>query len=92
MQLKVFSIRDAAAEVFNPPFYKRAMGEAERDFMNLANDEKSNLYQHPEHFDLYYLGDYDDNSGKFFPLDTPQHIVKAISVKEVSVKKPSPVQ
>jgi len=79
MQLKIFSIRDQKSEVFNQPFLKKTHGEAERDFRSVVNDDKSTINKYPEDFDLYYIGDYDDNSGKLMPLDTPQHVIKAIS-------------
>lgn len=82
MILKVYSIRDAKAEIFNPPFYKHTHGEAERDFKKITNDPKSFVNQFPEDFDLYYLGLFDDNTGKFQPLDTPEHQLKAIMLKE----------
>lgn len=78
MQLKVFSIRDAKSEVFHTPFYKTTHGEAERDFRTAVNDKKTQLHQYPEDFDLWYLGEYDDNTGKFESLDTPLHVIKAI--------------
>lgn len=78
MELKVYSIRDAKAEIFNPPFYKKTHGEAERDFSALVRDEKSMVCKYPEDYDLYYLGTYDDNTGKLDSLDTPQHITKAV--------------
>lgn len=79
MQLKVFSIRDAKAEVFNTPWFKGTHGEAERDFRAAVNDQQTSLNKFPEDFDLYYLGDYDDHTGVFQSLDTPQHLLKAIS-------------
>lgn len=86
MVLRVYSIRDAKAEVFNTPFYQKTHGEAERNFRTLVNDGKSTVNQFPEDFDLYYLGQYDDNEGKFECLDTPQHVIKAIQLKD---EKPS---
>lgn len=80
MQLKIYSIRDSKGEIYNPPFYKKTHGEAERDFTTLCKDEKSTVAQYPEDFDLYYLGDYDDVKGTISSLDTPQHITKAVSV------------
>lgn len=82
MELKAFSIRDAKAEIFNPPFYKKTHGEAERDFKTLVNDPKSQVYLYAEDYDLYFIGVYDDNTGKFMSLDTPQHLVKAVQLKE----------
>lgn len=75
---KVFSIRDAKAEIFNPPFYKRTHGEAERDFRSLTTDPKSNVSMYPEDYDLYFIGEYDDVKGTFQSLETPQHILKAV--------------
>lgn len=79
MVRKMFSVRDQKSELFNVPFFKSTHGEAERDFRTLCQDEKSVVARYPEDFDLYYLGEYDDNSGKFQPVDTPQHVVKAVN-------------
>lgn len=79
MQLKIFSIRDTKTEIYNRPFYCLTNGEAERNFRDIANDDKSKISQHPEDYDLYYLGEFDDNSGKGNWLDTPLHIVKAVN-------------
>lgn len=82
MLLKMYSIRDSKGELFNTPFFNKSHGEAERNFRTLVNDGKSTVNKYPEDFDLYYLGDYDDNDGKCIPLDTPQHIIKAVQVKQ----------
>lgn len=79
MLTKVYSIRDAKAEIFRSPFFKLTQGEAERDFRTLVNDEKSQVNMYPEDYDLYFLGEYDDNSGKIVALDTPQHVIKAVN-------------
>lgn len=80
MELKIFSIRDAKAECFNQPFFQKTHGEAERNFTQLVKDQKSMIAQFPEDYDLYYLGTYDDQTGLVKVLDTPQHVIKAISV------------
>lgn len=80
MVQKVYSIRDAKAEYFTQPFFKKTHGEAERDFTMLCQDEKSSINKFPEDYDLYFIGEYDDQSGKMSPLETPQHIVKAVQV------------
>lgn len=77
MILKIYSIKDQKVETFNTPFYAKTHGEAERNFITLTNDSKSTVNTFPQDFDLYYLGQYDDQTGKFEPLDTPHHLVKA---------------
>jgi len=82
MQLKMYSIRDLKSEVYKAPFYKKTHGEAERDFKTAVNDPQSgSLNQYPEDYDLFFVGEYDDNTGKILPLDIPQHVAKAISLK-----------
>lgn len=81
MILKAFSIRDSKADVFNTPFFQKTHGEAERSFKQLIQDDKSMLSKYPEDYDLYFIGEYDDNTGKLVTLDTPQHLVKAMQLK-----------
>lgn len=89
MNLKMFSIRDAKAETFHPPFYQPTHGEGERHFIDLCNEPKAPLARYPEDFDLWYLGDYETNTGKFSPLETPQHLLKAVQcVKQKEGKQP----
>lgn len=88
MKLKVYSIRDAKAEIFNTPFYQKTHGEAERNFRAVCNDDKSTIFQYPEDFDLYYIGEYDDIDGTFDSLDTPQHIIKAVQCKRTETPTP----
>lgn len=80
MTLKMYSVRDAKADVFNTPFFNQTHGEAERNFKKLVNDPKSTVNQFPDDFDLYYLGEYNDNKGTTDSLDSPQHITKAVQV------------
>lgn len=82
MQLKVFSVRDQKASIFNAPFYAHTPGEAERNFTRLAKDSQSMINQFPEDYDLYELGTYDDQTGLVTSLDTPRHLVKAVQVKD----------
>lgn len=87
MILKMYSIRDAKAEIFNKPFYQATHGEAERSFRRTVSDENTMMHMYPEDFDLYYLGEYDDNTGKVDSLDTPQHVIKAIQCVETAENK-----
>lgn len=65
MRLHVFAVRDNGAEMFLAPFYVRAKGEAVRTFIDLINDVKSPFSKAPHDFDLYSLGEWDDQNGEF---------------------------
>ena len=42
----------------------------------------SQVSKFPEDYDLWYLGVYDDLTGKFSAEASPQHVVKAVTVKQ----------
>lgn len=79
MILKSFTIRDSKTQFFGQPWFMRSHGEAERTFAKLAKDPKSDISNFPEDYDLYHLGEFDDQTGKFELLDTPQHLMKAVN-------------
>jgi len=65
MNLLVLAIRDRAADVFGQPIFVPSLGGAIRSFGDEVNrkDSQNNLANHPEDFDLYQIGVYDDNTG-----------------------------
>jgi len=81
--LKIYSVRDTKVGAYQLPQISRSHGEAERNFKTLSNQEKTPFYMYPEDFDLFYIGDFDEQTGKIVSLDTPQHIIKAIQLKEI---------
>lgn len=80
MILKAYTVRDSKTEIYNAPFFQKTHGEAERAFSGLANDPQTMVGRYPTDYDLYYLGDYDDQTGKIMALDAPQHVVKAVEL------------
>lgn len=71
MKLHVLSVRDRAADVFGQPMFVPAVGVGVRSFVDELNRQGPDnvLSRHPEDFDLYELGTYDDNTGRFQQLD-----------------------
>lgn len=83
MKLVIVSIKDRAADAFGRPAYVATEGVAIRQFMDEINrgDTESQIYQHPDDFDLYYLGTFDDNTGGFDLLASPKQICLGKQVK-----------
>lgn len=67
MILKIIAIRDRAADAFGIPNFTASIGAAMRSFADEINSPRENnqLNRHPEDFDLYELGTYNDNTGHF---------------------------
>ncbi|AZL82684.1 nonstructural protein [Apis mellifera associated microvirus 20] len=84
MLLHAFTVFDSKSKSYNTPWFARSKPEAERNFVQLVKDEKSMVNQFPEDFDLFYIGTYDDNTAKFDLLETPEHMFKALTLKNQS--------
>lgn len=67
MKYKVVCIRDRSADVFGVPYFVASLGSAVRSFGDEINRVASDnmLYKHPEDFDLFSLGVYDDATATF---------------------------
>lgn len=67
MRLVLVVVRDRSADVFGRPTFTTSVGVAIRSFSDEVNRaaEDNVMYRHPEDFDLYELGVYDDETGTF---------------------------
>lgn len=85
MILFVVAIRDRAAQVYGQPNFVTSIGGAIRGFADEINRPADNnmLSKHPEDFDMFHLGSYNDEIGEF-QCGTPKQI--AIG-KDLVIKK-----
>lgn len=83
MKMIVCSIKDRAAEAFGRPFFLPAVGVAVRSFQDEVNRpaEDNQVYQHPDDFDLYELGLFDDSNGRFDLYEDPKVLAMGKQLK-----------
>lgn len=76
MEYKVVAIRDRVADVYGQPIFVASVGSAIRSFGDEVNNKRegNNLANHPEDFDLYLLGTFDDETASFEGLPQPKQI------------------
>lgn len=76
MIYKIVAVHDRAAAAYGRPIFALAIGQAIRSFQDeirrVAPDNEMN--RHPEDYDLYELGEFDDNTGQFTSLSSPIQI------------------
>lgn len=65
MRQRIFAIYDRAACCYSQPFYQQTRGLGERAFTDAICDEKSAMHAHPGDYDLFDLGEYDNEDGCF---------------------------
>jgi hypothetical protein len=82
MKMVIVSIKDTAADAFGRPAFVATEGVALRQFQDEVNRsaDDNQLYKHPQDFHLYYLGMFDDITGKFELMETPKLITRANDV------------
>lgn len=79
----IVSVKDSAAEAYGRPMYLQSLGVAIRSFTDEVNreDKDNQLFNHPDDFDLYELGLFDDSIGRYELRDNPTVIVRGKDVK-----------
>lgn len=81
MLMQIIAVRDNRIEAFMQPTFVAHPGQGVRAFQDHCQDEKTDFHRHPEDFDLYLLGEYNDQTGQFSPPDGgPQRLIRAFDI------------
>lgn len=77
------SIYDKAADAYSKPAAMPAKGVAIRAFSDEINraDPNNALYNHPDDYELYVLGEWEDSTGEFKILNKPTRLTTGQDVK-----------
>lgn len=81
----ILVVRDRSADVYGTPSFHLSVGAAARGFSDEVNRADANnvMYRHPEDFDLFELGTYDDTTGLFSTV-APRQVAVG---KDVALKR-----
>lgn len=83
----ICAVRDRAIDSFGTPIFVSARGEAMRSFVDTVTDPQSPFYKHPEDYDLYLLGAYDDATGELIP-EKPSMLMTAKEIRAIERDPP----
>lgn len=75
------AIRDSAVDAFTRPFPVNHIGQAMRGFTDEVNRTDSEMNKHPSDYELFELGTFDEETGKFENLESPRSLARAKDVK-----------
>lgn len=81
--LKIFSIKDTKADGFLHPFFTHNRATAEREFRRLVADPQSHMFHNPQDFELYELGNWNDDVGVIISRDVPDLVIRASSIRNL---------
>ena len=83
MKLIICTVKDRAADAYGRPMFVPSTGVAIRSFSDEINRNNADnqLFNHPDDFDLYELGEFDDNTGLFALHEQPKLLSLGKQVK-----------
>jgi hypothetical protein len=83
MKQIICTVKDRAADAYGRPMFVPSAGVAIRSFSDEINRDNADnqLFNHPDDFDLYELGEFDDNSGLFTLHEQPKLLSLGKQVK-----------
>jgi len=85
VKLNAYAVRDSKADKYNRPYFIGTHGEAIRAFADACRKDGNVMAEHPEDFNLYFIGTFDEESGELDSVK-PLHLASALDGK-----KPVPV-
>ena len=83
MILTIVSIKDRAADAFNRPIFVPTANMAIRSFMDEVNRDApdNQMFVHPEDFDLYEIGTFDDSNGRIESYQDMKLLIQGKQIK-----------
>lgn len=80
MKLQLLCLKDLAVQAFMQPFFSQSNGGAVREFSDMVNGDHQ-VSKHPEDYEMYSLGEFDDSDGSIALHKSPQILARAIDLK-----------
>ncbi len=77
MIIKMYAIYDRKTEIHHCPLYAHSTGHVLRVIGDMVADPQTPFYRHPEDYQLFEIGTYDDATAHVVP-NTP-HLISTLS-------------
>lgn len=78
----IVAVKDGALGAFLPPFFVPSIGVAVRHFGDEVHNKESPMFAHPEDYELYHLGVFDDDGGLFNIFPQPVRLARGLDYEE----------
>jgi hypothetical protein len=72
--IKMFSVRDSAAQTFSQPIFAATTGVALRMFETAATDANHDFHRHAKDYELFELGEFNQSDGSYVALPVPVNL------------------
>lgn len=86
------AVRDRQLDTFMRPFTAQAIGQAIRSFKDETNRKESEINAHPEDYELYQLGTFNEQTGAVTSLDKPLQVALATNLVQHNLDNVAPIR
>lgn len=83
MKHVIMSIFDVKVSAFQRPSFSPTVPAFVRACQDEVNRPDSEMGKHPEDYQIFKIGEFDDESGLLVPLTPPDMIVVAVNLKRL---------
>lgn len=80
--VQVVAVKDRATQTFEKPWFVLHLNQAIRHFTDGINQKDTAMNAHPDDYDLWSLGTWDDATGKFNSIEPTQIAVGKNMVRQ----------
>ena len=80
MQLEIYVLRDVRTEAYLKPMFLQNRAVLERAVLDAKQDGESLLAKHPEDYQVFHLGVYDDSNGEIAAVP-PTHLFNVLDLE-----------
>ncbi|WNK12611.1 MAG: nonstructural protein [Microvirus sp.] len=80
--MNLYSLRDVKLGTYAPPMCYHNDGVAVRELGDYLEAQDSPFRKHPYDYDLYQVGEWNEQTAQLKQLDTPRHVVCVATITE----------
>lgn len=82
LKIKLFTVYDSKAESYDPPFFAKTTAEGMRSFEIGCNSPQTAMYQAPEDFTFFEIGEFELATGEIHPYKNLKNLGMATNFKK----------
>lgn len=80
--MQIFAIRDRALGAYMQPWVAQTPGQATRMFQDELGSNESPMNKHPDDYDLYHIGEFNQDTGVLIPKESAQLLASGKNLKQ----------
>ncbi len=84
MKIKMYSVHDTKAAAYLQPWFQTKDALAIRNFADCVNDKNHNFGRHPEDYNLFQIGEFNDQNATIEP-NAPKSLGNGIEFIELEI-------